>query len=85
MEWQLRARCRGLPTEIFFVSDGERGQRKVAHEEQAKAVCRSCSVRRECLRYALTAAEPWGIWGATTPRERERIGGCRDSTGTASA
>lgn len=83
MEWQLQARCRGLPTEIFFASDGERGQRKTFHEERAKAVCRSCPVRRECLRYALTSVEQWGIWGATTARERERIGvpGCGSING----
>jgi hypothetical protein len=40
LEWQLLARCRGLSTEVFFASDGERGERKVAHEEQAKKVCR---------------------------------------------
>ena len=76
LEWQLRARCRGLPTAIFFASDGERGERRVAHEEQAKKVCRSCPVRRECLHYAVTSAEAWGIWGAMTPIERRRIGDC---------
>jgi WhiB family transcriptional regulator, redox-sensing transcriptional regulator len=73
LEWQLLARCRGLSTEVFFASDGERGERKVAHEEQAKKVCRSCPVQRECLRYALTSVETWGIRGATTPAERRRI------------
>ena len=75
-QWQLKAGCRGLPTAIFFASDGERGQRKVAHEERAKKVCRSCLVQRECLRYALAAMEPWGIWGAMTPSERRRISDC---------
>ncbi|WP_082949361.1 WhiB family transcriptional regulator [Mycolicibacterium celeriflavum] len=72
--WQLRARCRGLPTEIFFASDAERGQRRAVREERAKEVCRRCPVQRDCLRYALTHVEPWGIWGATTPRERQRLG-----------
>ncbi|KUI05795.1 WhiB family transcriptional regulator [Mycobacterium sp. IS-3022] len=72
--WQLHARCRGLPTEIFFASDAERGQRRAIREEQAKKVCRRCPVQRDCLRYALTNVEPWGIWGATTPRERQRLG-----------
>lgn len=26
-EWWSRARCRGLPTEMFFVPDGDRGVR----------------------------------------------------------
>ncbi|WP_423202717.1 WhiB family transcriptional regulator [Mycobacterium lehmannii] len=72
-QWLLHARCRGLPTEIFFAAEGERGQRRVAREEQAKRVCRPCPVQPDCLRYALTAVEPWGIWGATTPTERQRL------------
>nr|WP_165827536.1 WhiB family transcriptional regulator [Mycolicibacterium sp. GF69] len=75
LEWQLHAKCRGLPTEMFFASDGERGERRAAREERAKKVCRSCPVQRECLRYALTSVEAWGVWGAMTPRERERVGG----------
>lgn len=70
LEWQQRARCRGLPTEIFFASDGERGSRRAAYEERAKEFCRCCAVRRECLSYALASFESFGIWGATTPRER---------------
>ena len=73
MEWQLRAECRGLPTEIFFASESERGERRTAHEERAKKVCRSCPVQQECLRYAITSVEPFGVWGAMTPRERERL------------
>ncbi|MCV7298148.1 WhiB family transcriptional regulator [Mycobacterium barrassiae] len=76
LQWQLRARCRGLPTAIFFASDGERGERRVAHEERAKRVCRSCPVQRECLRYAVASMESWGIWGAMTPRERRSLSDC---------
>lgn len=72
-EWQLRARCRGLPTDMFFASDGERGPLRAAREERARKVCLSCPVQRECLRYAVTSVEAWGVWGAMTPRERELI------------
>jgi WhiB family redox-sensing transcriptional regulator len=67
--WRLHARCRGLPTDIFF-AEGERGARRTAREEHAKRVCRACVVQRECLSYAVESGEPYGIWGATTPRER---------------
>lgn len=70
LEWQLHARCRGLHTDIFFMPDGEKGSRKVAREEYAKRVCRPCTVQHECLNYAMVSGEPYGIWGATTPRER---------------
>ncbi|WP_231983385.1 WhiB family transcriptional regulator [Mycobacterium sp. 852002-51961_SCH5331710] len=71
--WQSHARCRGLPTEMFFASDGERGQLRAASEERAKRVCRSCPVQRDCLRYAVVSVEAWGVWGATTPRERALV------------
>ncbi len=73
-DWQRHARCRGMPTEIFFVADGERGRRKAAREEYAKRICRACPVCRECLCYAVEFAEPHGVWGATTPRERAESG-----------
>lgn len=31
--------------------------------EQAKALCSSCPIRRECLDGAIARREPWGVWG----------------------
>lgn len=42
-------------------------------ESAAKAVCSRCEVRAECLEYALTGNERYGIWGGKTPAERLRI------------
>jgi WhiB family transcriptional regulator, redox-sensing transcriptional regulator len=44
----------------------------------AKRICARCAVRAECLEYALSGADTWGgittgIWGATTPRERDQL------------
>ena len=39
-DWQLRARCRGLPADTFFPTAREQGRRRDAHEETAKANCR---------------------------------------------
>ena len=36
----------------------------------AKAVCRSCAVRDDCLTWAMETREPWGVWGGLTERER---------------
>lgn len=69
-DWQLRARCRGLPAEVFFTTDDDRGIRRIAHEENAKRVCHGCPVKVECLSHAIQADETYGIWGATTPKER---------------
>lgn len=40
-------------------------------QAQAKRLCQGCPVIEECLEYALTANEPWGVWGGTTARERK--------------
>jgi WhiB family redox-sensing transcriptional regulator len=34
-----------------------------ADVEYAKALCRACPIRRECLNEALQRREPWGVWG----------------------
>ena len=39
----------------------------------AKDICNRCVLKAKCLTYALEAPEKDGIWGGTTPGERERI------------
>ena len=40
----------------------------------ALEACAACTVRAECLEYALTAPwARWGLWGGTGPRERRAI------------
>lgn len=70
--WMKRAACRGMERgdELFFP---ERG----ASTREAKAVCRSCPVREDCLEYALATGEKFGIWGGLGERERRRIRGQR--------
>lgn len=73
-EWQLKGRCRGLDSSLFFHPEYERGPARVAREERAKAICRSCPVLAECRRHALAVREPYGVWGAMTAEERRRAG-----------
>ncbi len=61
-EWVSRAACLDAPVDAMFV----RG----AAQQQAKKICRSCPVRRECLVEALQNDIEWGVWGGTTERER---------------
>jgi len=58
--------CAGVDPELFFP---ERG----ASTREAKTVCSTCPVRAECLGWALTNHEKFGIWGGTSERERRRI------------
>jgi WhiB family redox-sensing transcriptional regulator len=65
--WQRDALCREHPDVEFFI---ERG----ASSAPAKAICRCCAVRDECLAYALAQPSPFpGIWGGLSERERRRI------------
>lgn len=43
------------------------------HTAEAKTQCGDCTIREACLTLALTAEEPWGVWGGYTPIERERL------------
>ncbi|MEN3314529.1 MAG: WhiB family transcriptional regulator, redox-sensing transcriptional regulator, partial [Acidimicrobiaceae bacterium] len=40
---------------------------------EAKGICGACSVREQCLEYALANREADGVWGGATERERRRI------------
>jgi len=64
--WQDRSNCLGVDPDLFFP---ERG----ASTREAKAVCRSCEVRVDCLEYALAHGEKFGIWGGLSERERRRV------------
>jgi WhiB family redox-sensing transcriptional regulator len=54
--WLDDAACRGMDAELFFPGRGE-------PSAAAKAVCRPCPVRFDCLSYALNNGEKHGIWG----------------------
>ncbi|MFN8016199.1 MAG: WhiB family transcriptional regulator [Acidimicrobiia bacterium] len=64
--WQTRANCLGVDPDLFFP---ERG----ASTREAKSVCAGCEVKGECLEYALTNGEKFGIWGGLSERERRRL------------
>ena len=64
--WQDRALCAQTDPEAFFPEKG-------GSTREAKRVCRSCEVRAECLEYALTHDERFGIWGGTSEHERRQL------------
>lgn len=69
-DWQRYGACRNYDSELFFHPDAERGYARSARIEAAKAICRGCPVLVQCRHHALTAEEPFGIWGALDERER---------------
>jgi WhiB family transcriptional regulator, redox-sensing transcriptional regulator len=72
LEWRERALCAQTDPEAFFPEKG--GSTKAA-----KAVCHSCEVRQECLEYALTNDERYGIWGGLSEVERRRLRRARNT------
>ena len=72
-DWQVQAACRGLDTSEFYHPENERGPSRARREMRAKAVCAQCPVVRECLRWALAAREPYGVWGGLSTEERESL------------
>ena len=70
--WQLKAACRGPQAIVFFPPPQfERKDEKLERERRAKMICAQCSVRKECLDYALEIREQHGIWGGLNETERK--------------
>jgi hypothetical protein len=70
--WRDRAACRGVGVDIFFPERGD------FDYSVARDLCASCSVRVDCLDFALRS-EPvahghrMGMWGGVLPAERRRM------------
>ena len=72
--WQWRAACRGEESGTFFPpGDPETREERILREERAKSICARCPVRMECLEYALTVPERYGIWGGLNELERRAL------------
>jgi WhiB family redox-sensing transcriptional regulator len=65
-EWRHEAACIGMDPDIFFPAES-------ASDAQAKAICAGCTVRAECLSYALEFRMDAGVWGGTSGVERRLL------------
>ena len=81
------AACRNEEPELFFgphtcdiqcdgllgcyEAKGETG--RYSRIQTAKAICLTCVDRPECLDWALSTDQPFGVWGGKTERERRNI------------
>ena len=64
--WMADGKCRELPPETFFPTDG-------VGVEIARRVCATCPVKEPCLEYALLHRIEHGVWGGHSERSRRRI------------
>lgn len=64
--WQELAKCRGRSSAVFYPQRG-------VPTASARALCKECAVKQECLHYALENDERFGIWGGLSERERRKL------------
>jgi WhiB family transcriptional regulator, redox-sensing transcriptional regulator len=68
--WRSAGACLSADPDLFFpISSTGPAEKQVA---RAKMICAGCAVRQECLEYAVTHDQLHGIWGGTTPQDRQR-------------
>ena len=67
-EWRDDATCRDLDPDLFFPI-GVTGM-AVEQIDAAKEYCVNCAAQRECLEFAITTNQEYGVWGGTTEDER---------------
>lgn len=66
--WRAKSLCNQANSETFFPDVRAKTQAKAA-----KVICGRCTVAPQCLEFALATGERFGVWGGTTPVERQEI------------
>ncbi len=64
--WMASAACSKAGIADYFPTKGRA-------PTTARAVCAGCSVREECLDYAMADESLSGVWGGMTERERKAM------------
>jgi WhiB family transcriptional regulator, redox-sensing transcriptional regulator len=68
--WRSSGACQTADPDLFFpISSTGPAEKQIA---RAKMICAGCQVRQECLEFALTHEQTYGIWGGTTVEDRQR-------------
>jgi WhiB family redox-sensing transcriptional regulator len=64
--WRDQANCKGRQPDMF-----PKGHKDISYLATARAICRECPVKTECLEYALEfpPADMHGVWAGLTSRQ----------------
>ena len=64
--WKEQANCKGK-TPLMF----SKQHKDSTYADQARKICKECTVKTECLNYALEfpPADMHGVWAGLTPRQ----------------
>lgn len=65
------AQCAEIEDKDFFFPDAR--AQEAERLPQLKAICASCIHEKECLEYALEKQIPYGIWGGSSPADRDAV------------
>ena len=69
--WMLEGACSSMDSDLFFpIGSSMKAMKQIA---EAKAVCNECSVKLDCLEYAISTNQDSGVWGGATEDERKTI------------
>ena len=73
-KWRVDAECRDTDTNLFFPSGYLRAEEKYKIEQIAIRICKSCSVRAECLEYAISnpSLVTDGVWGGYSDKDIQK-------------
>lgn len=73
--WHREAKCLGIDDNEYFgaSSPDERPAYTKTSIRKAQARCYQCPVFEQCLRHALGWHEEYGVWAATTRKQRAAI------------
>lgn len=69
--WRQDAACRDIDPNLFFPI-GVTGD-AIEQIATAKEICSACPVRLECLDFAITSNQEFGVWGGTSEDERRML------------
>lgn len=65
-DFMKKAACKDLDTNFFFAEDAK-------SVRKAEEFCQTCSVKNECLNYAVSLNIIYGVWGGMNAKRRRRL------------
>ena len=66
-DWREDALCSQVGGDLWFPEEGGDGG------TAAKRACALCPVQAECLEYAVTTFQTWGVWAGKTRAQLAKI------------
>lgn len=66
--WTDQAACAGTNPDMWF-----RDEHESTSYREARTICNACSVRTECLNWALETKTEHGLFGGLTARQRKDV------------